>query len=259
MRATCRWSRPIRPITPIPHFHAAHDAMLCIANSTQIDAAERPRSSPRGLRQIRADDGGSFRRPARGDCQYAGHRAALRRRAAQAQADPAQPCGRQGRRGADDGGGCAREASLRGWSLMASSPRKSCKVYRDRLEFEIDVIVSMGFPGYFLIVADFIKWAKENGIPVGPGRGSGAGSLVAWALTITDLDPIRLGPAVRTLPQSRTRVDAGLRHRLLRNAARRGDPLCAEQIRPRSRRADHHLRQAEGPRGAARFAAASCR
>ncbi len=67
------------------------------------------------------------------------------------------------------------------------------KVYVDRLEFEIDIINQMGFPGYFLIVADFIKWAKDNGIPVGPGRGSGAGSLVAWALTITDLDPIKLG------------------------------------------------------------------
>src|SRR5690606_20122464 len=53
-----------------------------------------------------------------------------------------------------------------------------------------DVIVSMGFPGYFLIVSDFIRWAKEHGIPVGPGRGSGAGSLVAWALEITDLDPL---------------------------------------------------------------------
>ena len=51
----------------------------------------------------------------------------------------------------------------------------------------------MGFPGYFLIVADFIKWAKAHGIPVGPGRGSGAGSVVAWALTITDLDPLRFG------------------------------------------------------------------
>jgi DNA polymerase-3 subunit alpha len=59
--------------------------------------------------------------------------------------------------------------------------------------FRVDVIVGMGFPGYFLIVADFIKWAKENDIPVGPGRGSGAGSVVAWALTITDLDPIKLG------------------------------------------------------------------
>ena len=62
--------------------------------------------------------------------------------------------------------------------------------YKDRLEIEIDVILKMGFPGYFLIVADFIKWAKENDVPVGPGRGSGAGSLVAYALEITNLDPL---------------------------------------------------------------------
>ncbi|WP_373475100.1 DNA polymerase III subunit alpha [Sphingorhabdus sp.] len=67
------------------------------------------------------------------------------------------------------------------------------QLYFDRLQFEADVICSMGFPGYFLIVADFIKWAKEQDIAVGPGRGSGAGSLVAWSLTITDLDPIKLG------------------------------------------------------------------
>jgi DNA polymerase-3 subunit alpha len=64
------------------------------------------------------------------------------------------------------------------------------KQYRDRLEFELDVIIKMGFPGYFLIVQDFINWAKRHGIPVGPGRGSGAGSLVAYSLRITDLDPI---------------------------------------------------------------------
>ncbi len=64
------------------------------------------------------------------------------------------------------------------------------KPYDERLEIELDVINGMGFPGYFLIVADFIRWAKNNGVPVGPGRGSGAGSLVAYALTITDLDPL---------------------------------------------------------------------
>ena len=63
--------------------------------------------------------------------------------------------------------------------------------YEKRIEFELEIIEQMGFPGYFLIVADFIKWAKEKDIPVGPGRGSGAGSLVAYALTITDLDPLR--------------------------------------------------------------------
>ncbi len=62
--------------------------------------------------------------------------------------------------------------------------------YDQRLEIELDVVIDMGFPGYFLIVADFIQWAKENHIPVGPGRGSGAGSLVAWALGITDIDPL---------------------------------------------------------------------
>jgi DNA polymerase-3 subunit alpha len=65
--------------------------------------------------------------------------------------------------------------------------------YRERLAFEVGVICNMGFPGYFLIVSDFIKWAKAQGIPVGPGRGSGAGSVVAWALSITDLDPLRFG------------------------------------------------------------------
>lgn len=65
--------------------------------------------------------------------------------------------------------------------------------YWTRLEWEVGIIQQMGFPGYFLIVSDFIKWAKEHGIPVGPGRGSGAGSLVAWSLTITDLDPLRFG------------------------------------------------------------------
>lgn len=63
-------------------------------------------------------------------------------------------------------------------------------MYRQRLDFEVDIILQMGFPGYFLIVMDFIRWAKENQIPVGPGRGSGAGSLVAYSLEITDLDPI---------------------------------------------------------------------
>src|SRR5690606_24311951 len=63
-------------------------------------------------------------------------------------------------------------------------------IYEDRLRFELDIIIQMGFPGYFLIVMDFIRWAKQNQIPVGPGRGSGAGSLVAYALQITDLDPL---------------------------------------------------------------------
>jgi DNA polymerase-3 subunit alpha len=77
--------------------------------------------------------------------------------------------------------------------LQMTSPVTTEQEYRERLDFELDVIENMGFPGYFLIVADFIKWAKDNGIPVGPGRGSGAGSLVAYSLTITNLDPLRYG------------------------------------------------------------------
>ncbi|MCP4395220.1 MAG: DNA polymerase III subunit alpha [Alphaproteobacteria bacterium] len=68
---------------------------------------------------------------------------------------------------------------------------EAAKPYLERLEYELGIIIQMGFPGYFLIVADFIQWSKEHDIPVGPGRGSGAGSVVAWALTITDLDPLR--------------------------------------------------------------------
>jgi DNA polymerase-3 subunit alpha len=67
------------------------------------------------------------------------------------------------------------------------------KKYWDRLDFELSIIDGMGFPGYFLIVSDFIKWAKNNDIPVGPGRGSGAGSVVAWSMMITDLDPLQYG------------------------------------------------------------------
>ncbi|MBB3225522.1 DNA polymerase-3 subunit alpha [Luteibacter sp. Sphag1AF] len=71
------------------------------------------------------------------------------------------------------------------------APGRTLEEYQARLDREVDVIIRMGFPGYFLIVADFIGWAKNNGIPVGPGRGSGAGSLVAWVLKITDLDPLQ--------------------------------------------------------------------
>lgn len=91
-----------------------------------------------------------------------------------------------------------REASLQGLEERlaqlypdAAARDRERPRYAQRLEFEIATILKMGFPGYFLIVADFINWAKANGCPVGPGRGSGAGSLVAYALKITDLDPLR--------------------------------------------------------------------
>ena len=75
----------------------------------------------------------------------------------------------------------------------AETQQKIDKEYFERLEYELGIIIKMNFSGYFLIVSDFIKWAKNNEIPVGPGRGSGAGSIIAWSLQITDLDPIRFG------------------------------------------------------------------
>jgi DNA polymerase-3 subunit alpha len=85
------------------------------------------------------------------------------------------------------------EAQLFADGMDAAARAGTATPYRERLEYELGIIEQMGFPGYFLIVADFIQWTKDQDIPVGPGRGSGAGSVVAWALTITDLDPLRWG------------------------------------------------------------------
>ena len=175
-----------------PHFHAAHDAMLCIANSTHLDVAERPRSmrdafvkSAPMMAEIFAD-----LPEATANTLVIAQRCAF----APPKRDPILPSLAGDQAGeaqmlADDArAGLA--ARLEPHGPLSDEARGK---YRDRLEFEIDVINRMGFAGYFLIVADFIKWAKDNDIPVGPGRGSGAGSVVAWALTITDLDPLRLG------------------------------------------------------------------
>ncbi len=175
-----------------PHFYAAHDAMLCIAASTHIDAAERPRSNPEAFIKSAPMMQELFT-----DLPEAlANTLVIARRCAYAppRRDPILPSlagdieGEKRLLAEDSRRGLA--ARLEKYDALSDD---ELRVYRDRLEFEIDVINQMGFPGYFLIVADFIKWAKEQGIPVGPGRGSGAGSLVAWSLTITDLDPIRLG------------------------------------------------------------------
>jgi DNA polymerase-3 subunit alpha len=175
-----------------PHMHKAHDAMLCIANSTQIDADDRPRSSPQAfvknanmMAEAFADlpEATANTLVIAQRCAFAPpYRKPILPSLAGDLAGEARMLAEDSRAGL--------EARLAAYPDLTEEERK---VYFDRLEFEIDVIVKMGFPGYFLIVADFIKWAKDNGIPVGPGRGSGAGSAVAWALTITDLDPIRLG------------------------------------------------------------------
>ncbi|MDX2258089.1 MAG: DNA polymerase III subunit alpha [Hyphomicrobiaceae bacterium] len=97
---------------------------------------------------------------------------------------------------AEEAGELKRQAEVglaRRLAAHGPAPGFTEKDYADRLAYEVEVIAGMKFPGYFLIVADFIQWSKAQGIPVGPGRGSGAGSLVAYALTITDLDPLRFG------------------------------------------------------------------
>ena len=175
-----------------PHMHGAHDAMLCIANSTQIDAAERPRSSPqafvksaRMMEELFADlpEACLNTLVIAQRCAFAPpRRKPILPSLAGDLAGEAQML-------ADD----ARAGLAARLAPYPDLPDEDRSHYADRLEFEIGVITGMGFPGYFLIVADFIKWAKGEGIPVGPGRGSGAGSLVAWALTITDLDPLKLG------------------------------------------------------------------
>jgi len=175
-----------------PHMHAAHDAMLCIAHSTHIDSAERPRSIAEGFVKSAALMEETFADlpEATANTLVVAQRCAL----APPKRKPILPSLAGDQEGevrmlAED----ARrglEARLAAYENLSEEERKT---YFERLEYEIGIITGMGFPGYFLIVADFIKWAKEQGIPVGPGRGSGAGSLVAWALTITDLDPIRLG------------------------------------------------------------------
>ena len=120
------------------------------------------------------------------------------------------------------------------------------------MEMELGVIDRMGFNAYFLIVWDFVKYAKSNGIAVGPGRGSAAGSIVAYSPADHRRRPAALRPALRALPQPRARVDARHRHRLLRARPRSRHALRRREVRARVGRADHHLRQDVPARGDAR-------
>jgi DNA polymerase-3 subunit alpha len=169
-----------------PSFHAAHDAMLCIANSTYVETAERPVSSPdTWLKTAEAMEALFADLP-----EAIANTAVLARRCAFAppKRRPILP-----RLSDDEDETLRRDAHAGLEKRLAGAASLDRETYIERLDFELDVITRMGFAGYFLIVADFIQWAKAQGIPVGPGRGSGAGSLTAWALTITDLDPIPLG------------------------------------------------------------------
>ncbi|HET9904601.1 MAG TPA: DNA polymerase III subunit alpha [Xanthobacteraceae bacterium] len=185
------------PYFPHESDYEAHDALLCIAEGRVVAEADRRHLTPEHRFKTRAEMTALFsdlpealastveiarrctfrprtRKPILPQFTNASGEDALKAEALEL------------RRQAE--AGLARRIATQGLSPGATE-----EDYRQRLAFELDVIERMKYPGYFLIVADFIQWAKNQGIPVGPGRGSGAGSLVAYALTITDLDPIRFG------------------------------------------------------------------
>ncbi len=171
---------------PEPEMYEAHDALICIADGAYVDQKEPRRrltpehgfKSPRKMAALFAD----LPEALENTVEIARRCAFMARKR-----DPILP------KFADDEVEELRRQARAGLKARLAVIPHAAPVedYEQRLEFELGVIEDMGFPGYFLIVADFIKWAKERGIPVGPGRGSGAASLVAYALTITDLDPLR--------------------------------------------------------------------
>ena len=183
-----------------PSDHEAHDALLCIAEGRYVVEDNRRRASPEHYLKPAADMISLF----------ADLPEAVANTVEIAKRCHYRPLGRKPILPSFVGAGAAtpedrlaaEAATLREQAMAGLDERLrlrpmatgfSREDYDKRLAYEIDIIARMKFPGYFLIVADFIRWSKANGVAVGPGRGSGAGSLVAYALTITDLDPLRFG------------------------------------------------------------------
>ncbi len=174
-----------------PQMYEAHDALLCIAEGRLLSERERRRVTPEHwfkpaamMQELFADLPDAC----------ANTVAIAKRSAVMAETRkpllPRCPKVRPGSSEEETLRAMAAEGLARRLRAMGADAATAAR-YQERMAYELDVIARMQFPGYFLIVADFIQWAKAQGIPVGPGRGSGAGSVVAWALTITDLDPIR--------------------------------------------------------------------
>ncbi len=178
--------------------YEAHDVLLCIAQGTVVGEPNRRRLTPHH----------HFKAPAEMRLLFADVPEAIDNTLVVARRCAYMPLPRKpilppfrtesGRAEAEELRAIAAEglelrlAAQQG-AASAQEHEAAARPYRERLAFELETIIAMGFAGYFLIVAEFIQWAKAQGIPVGPGRGSGAGSVVAWALTITDLDPLRFG------------------------------------------------------------------
>ena len=178
---------------PTPAMHGAHDALLCIAEQRLVMETERRRATPEHWFKPATDMRALF-----ADLPEAcDNTLAIARRCA-VMAEPRKPmlpiCPkvRAGRTERETLHAMAHEGLAARLGAAAADAATGTR-YIERLDYELSVIGNMEFDGYFLIVADFIQWAKRQGIPVGPGRGSGAGSVVAWSLTITDLDPLQFG------------------------------------------------------------------
>jgi len=184
------------PFFATAHDYEAHDALICIAEGRLLAESDRRQLTPEHRFKSRAEMAALF-----SDLPEAlAHSVEIAKRCAfrPRTHGPILP-----RFSVGEGGGVvdegaelrkrAEEGLKRRLAAQGLAQGHSEQEYYERLDFELDVIERMKYPGYFLIVADFIQWAKAHGIPVGPGRGSGAGSLVSYALTITDLDPIRFG------------------------------------------------------------------
>ncbi|HEY4983385.1 MAG TPA: DNA polymerase III subunit alpha, partial [Pseudolabrys sp.] len=176
--------------------YEAHDALICIAEGRLLSESDRRQLTPEHRFKTRAEMRDLFADlpEALSNTVEIAERCAFRPRIHQ----PILPRFSVGDSGSViDESEELRKRAEEGLTLRlitaGVAPGHTPDEYRERLDFELGVIAGMKYPGYFLIVADFIQWAKAKGIPVGPGRGSGAGSLVSYALTITDLDPIRFG------------------------------------------------------------------
>ncbi len=197
-RMLCQSSPPTRPFFPTPGDYEAHDALMAVAHNAMVSDDERFRLTQDHYLKSRADMMKLF-----ADLPEALENSVeIARRCSYVLKGrkPILPRFTGATDDAEEEAERAETAELRRQSvegledrlaLLGTAPGFTVEEYRERLDFELGVIERMKFPGYFLIVADFIKWAKQHDIPVGPGRGSGAGSLVAYALTITDVDPMR--------------------------------------------------------------------
>ncbi|TVR07511.1 MAG: DNA polymerase III subunit alpha [Salinarimonadaceae bacterium] len=183
------------PFFASPDDYEAHDALLAVAEGQIVSQDKRRRLTPEHAFKTRAQMQALFEDMP--DALVNSVEIAMRCAWRVGTRNPILPSfALQDEEASDEDAELRRQAAeglARRLEAHGTAPGFTEQDYRDRLEYEVGIIGRMKFPGYFLIVADFIKWAKDHDIPVGPGRGSGAGSVVAWSLTITDLDPLRFG------------------------------------------------------------------